>query len=107
MHESLILQADISCNFYGNIEESREFVDESNCCEVYGGWKIILIVPNGGILGFDILNHAYDVWMGEDTSESFDYLDRDGIITHAKEAIDKIEQAIATCNGQQLALFEV
>jgi hypothetical protein len=84
---------------YGFIDSS-DLSDPSDIAEVYRDWGIALAIPNGGIIALDIFKG--DRSWGKPTENEFDYLDQDGIISHAKAVIDEIEAAIAANQPPQL-----
>jgi hypothetical protein len=74
-------------------DEEREMGDHQ---KTYKGWDILFSVPNGGILACIICrwDEAYQFPVGdtdEDWEFHFDYLDSDGVLSHAKKAIDSLE----------------
>lgn len=61
----------------------------------YKGWQIYFEIPNGGITACVICNQdsAFDFPVGDtpdDYEFYFDYTDSDGVLSHAKKAIDAV-----------------
>lgn len=91
---SLVSMGDVS-SFYNDVDEE------------YRGWLISLVCPNGGILAVDLVHKERGFYFCKQTHPEFDYEDDDGILKHAKELINQIEDFIASADNQQLTIPQV
>jgi hypothetical protein len=90
--------------FFSSLWSEAADSDDAN---VYRGWTIRLLAPNGGYLGIEISKDGSDEIYSRDCQldPEHDYHDDDRLLDIARDAIDAAELACIAIDGQ-LNLFE-